>query len=55
MKILNLYSCLGGNRYKWGDEHEITAVELDKELAKFIKEQEKRSAKYYKELGRRKR
>ena len=27
----------------------------DKELAKFIKEQEKRSAKYYKELGRRKR
>jgi len=33
MKILNLYACLGGNRYKWGDEHEITAVELDPELA----------------------
>jgi len=33
MKILNLYSCLGGNRYKWGEEHEITAVELDAELA----------------------
>lgn len=29
MKILNLYACLGGNRYKWGNEHEITAVELD--------------------------
>jgi DNA (cytosine-5)-methyltransferase 1 len=33
MKILNLYACLGGNRYKWDDEHEITAVELDPELA----------------------
>ncbi len=34
MKILNLYACLGGNRYKWGDEHEITAVEWDSELAR---------------------
>ena len=34
MKILNLYACLGGNRYKWGDEHEITAVELDEKLAR---------------------
>ena len=34
MRILNLYACLGGNRYKWGDEHDITAVELDEELAK---------------------
>ena len=34
MRILNLYACLGGNRYKWGDEHEITAVEWDEELAK---------------------
>jgi DNA (cytosine-5)-methyltransferase 1 len=33
MKILNLYACLGGNRYKWGNDHEITAVELDPELA----------------------
>lgn len=33
MKILNLYACLGGNRYKWGEEHEITAIELDSELA----------------------
>ncbi len=38
MKILNLYACLGGNRYKWGEEHEITAVELDEELAKLYQE-----------------
>jgi DNA (cytosine-5)-methyltransferase 1 len=38
MKILNLYTCLGGNRYKWGDEHEITAVELDPELARMYQE-----------------
>lgn len=37
MRILNLYACLGGNRYKWGDEHEITAVELDPELAKLYR------------------
>lgn len=38
MKILNLYACLGGNRYKWGDEHEVTAVEWDEELAKLYQE-----------------
>jgi DNA (cytosine-5)-methyltransferase 1 len=38
MKILNLYACLGGNRYKWGDEHDITAVEWDEELAKMYQE-----------------
>ena len=38
LKILNLYACLGGNRYKWGDSHEITAVELDPELARMYKE-----------------
>ena len=38
MKILNLYACLGGNRYKWGDEHDITAVELDKDLAYLYQE-----------------
>ena len=40
-KILNLYSCLGGNRYKWdevADNLEITAVELDEELAKLYQE-----------------
>lgn len=38
MKILNLYACLGGNRYLWGEEHEITAVELDPELARMYEE-----------------
>jgi len=38
MKILNLYACLGGNRYKWSDEHQITAVELDPELANMYQE-----------------
>lgn len=38
MKILNLYACLGGNRYLWGDKHEITAVELDPELARMYQE-----------------
>lgn len=38
MKILNLYACLGGNRYKWEDEHEIVAVELDQELARLYQE-----------------
>lgn len=36
IKILNLYACLGGNRYKWDEvaDIEVTAVELDPELAK---------------------
>jgi DNA (cytosine-5)-methyltransferase 1 len=41
MKILNLYACLGGNRYKWNEvksDIDITAVELDEELAKLYKE-----------------
>ncbi len=38
MKILNLYACLGGNRYKWGEEHQITAVELDPEAARLYQE-----------------
>ena len=33
MKILNLYAGIGGNRKLWGDEHEITAVELKPEIA----------------------
>lgn len=33
MKILNLYSGIGGNRKLWGDEHEITAVEINPEIA----------------------
>lgn len=37
MKILNLYAYLGGNRLLWSD-CEVTAVELDMELAKLYKE-----------------
>lgn len=33
MKILNLYAGIGGNRKLWGDDHEITAVEYDAEIA----------------------
>jgi DNA (cytosine-5)-methyltransferase 1 len=36
-KVLNLYACLGGNRYKWTD-CEVTAVELDIELARLYQE-----------------
>jgi len=36
MKILNLYACLGGNRYKWDEvaDIQVTAVELDPEAAR---------------------
>ena len=44
-KILNLYACLGGNRYKWDEvakeldiDLEVTAVELDAEAARLYKE-----------------
>jgi DNA (cytosine-5)-methyltransferase 1 len=44
-KILNLYACLGGNRYKWdevgkeaGIKIDVTAVELDPELARLYQE-----------------
>lgn len=39
-KILNLYACLGGNRYKWDDvaNIEVTSVELDTELARMYQE-----------------
>lgn len=33
MKILNLYAGIGGNRKLWGNNHEITAVERDPEIA----------------------
>ncbi len=36
-KVLNLYACLGGNRYKWTD-CEVTAVEIDPELARMYQE-----------------
>lgn len=36
VKILNLYACLGGNRYKWNEvaDIDVTAVEIDEELAR---------------------
>ena len=44
-KVLNLYACLGGNRYKWdevaeeaGINMQVTAVEWDEELAKLYQE-----------------
>ena len=44
-KVLNLYACLGGNRFKWnevaeekGIELEVTAVELDPELARMYQD-----------------
>ena len=41
MKILNLYACLGGNRYKWNEvkkDIQVTAVELDPEAARLYQE-----------------
>tara|TARA_Y100000310_G_scaffold220279_1_gene221780 strand:+ start:294 stop:890 length:597 start_codon:yes stop_codon:yes gene_type:complete len=38
MKILNLYCGIGGNRKLWGENHEITAVEFDPEIAKIYQE-----------------
>ncbi len=44
-KILNIYACLGGNRYKWdevardaGIEIEVTAVEWDEHLCELYQE-----------------
>ena len=44
-RVLNLYACLGGNRAKWNEVAqeaniilEVTAVELDPELAKLYQE-----------------
>ena len=37
MKILNLYCGIGGNRKLWGEEHEVTAVELDANIAEVYK------------------
>ena len=40
IKVLNLYACLGGNRYKWDEvaDIEVTAIELDPELARMYQE-----------------
>ena len=38
MKILNLYAGIGGNRKNWGEDHEITAVEIDPQIAKIYQD-----------------
>ena len=38
MKILNLYAGIGGNRKLWGNEHDITAVEFNKDIAAVYKD-----------------
>jgi DNA (cytosine-5)-methyltransferase 1 len=40
IKVLNLYACLGGNRYKWDEvaDIEVTAIEIDEELAKLYQD-----------------
>lgn len=38
MKILNLYSGIGGNRKLWSNEHKITAVEINPEIAKIYQD-----------------
>jgi DNA (cytosine-5)-methyltransferase 1 len=38
MKILNLYAGIGGNRKLWGNEHDITAIEYDKNIAAIYKD-----------------
>lgn len=41
IKILNLYACLGGNRYKWNEvanNIEVTSIELDPHLAELYKQ-----------------
>ena len=37
MKILNLYAGIGGNRKLWGEEHEVTAVEINPQIAEIYK------------------
>jgi DNA (cytosine-5)-methyltransferase 1 len=38
MKVLNLYSGIGGNRKLWGNDHEITAVEYNESIAAIYKD-----------------
>lgn len=37
-KILNLYAGIGGNRKLWGDNYDITAVEIEPDLGALYKE-----------------
>lgn len=38
MRILNLYCGVGGNRKIWGSDHEITAIENDRNIAQIYKD-----------------
>lgn len=38
MKILNLYAGIGGNRKLWDNTHEVTAVELEEDIANVYKQ-----------------
>lgn len=38
MKILNLYAGIGGNRKWWGNDHDVTAVEYDEDIANIYKD-----------------
>lgn len=38
LKILNLYAGIGGNRLLWGNEHDITAVEIVPKIAAIYKD-----------------
>mgnify|MGYP001572884466 CR=1 FL=1 len=38
MKILNLYAGIGGNRKLWSDEHQITMVEINPEIARIYQD-----------------
>lgn len=38
MKILNLYANIGGNRKLWGDEHQVTAIEINPKIAQIYKD-----------------
>lgn len=38
MKILNCYAGIGGNRKLWGNEHQVTAVEYDRNIASIYKD-----------------
>lgn len=37
MKILNLHAGIGGNRKKWSNEHQVTAIEYDQDTAEIYK------------------
>ena len=38
MRILNLYAGIGGNRKLWGDDHDITAIEIEPKIAKIYQD-----------------